>query len=216
MPEFQLPLCSICWGTFSRSERGLFVDPVTPLGFDSWLQSWFPEVPGHGSLPTLSARNIWISSRWVSAVHCQFSSLPDDIWKVMFLTVSGGSLRCFVRKFVTVFSESSSACSGIPENTRLSLMLHVWMSNTVFVKYFLYLESWLIPSVRDFIYSNSSLFSTAWKTTSCWLNCSDSHIVWNSLWSDSMRFNLASKLKSLDFRFGKQWSRQQVGRIVTA
>lgn len=32
-------------------------------------------------------------------------------WKVMFLTVSVGSFRCFVRKSITVFSRSSSTCS---------------------------------------------------------------------------------------------------------
>lgn len=45
--------------------------------------------------------------------------------------ISVQSFRCFVWKSVTISSGSSSACFGIPENTRLSLMLHAWTSKTV-------------------------------------------------------------------------------------
>ncbi len=124
------------------------------------------------------------------------SSLPSDglFRSRCFSTVSSGSFRYVLIKFLTVASGSSSADSGMPENTRLSLMLRAWRSMTVSFIFLLSSLRWVIFSVRDLTESRRDAFSAASVSTCCWLNSSDSLRDLNSRCRISTRDNLASKL----------------------
>ncbi len=67
-----------------------------------------------------------------------FAPIRWTLSKQMFSTVSSGSFRYVLIKFLTVASGSSSADSGMPENTRLSLMLRAWRSMTVSFIFFIF------------------------------------------------------------------------------
>ncbi len=103
-----------------------------------------------------------------------FAPIRWTLSKQMFSTVSSGSFRYVLIKFLTVASGSSSADSGMPENTRLSLMLRAWRSMTVSFIFLLSSLRWVIFSVRDLTESRSDAFSAASVSTCCWLNSSDS------------------------------------------
>lgn len=71
-----------------------------------------------------------------------------------------GCFRCDWRNSFAIASGSSCACLGIPEKTRLSLMLPLRLKiSFVFFSF----ESWVIPSVRDFT-----------DTIKSWILCSES------------------------------------------
>ncbi len=78
-----------------------------------------------------------------------FAPIRWTLSKQMFSTVSSGSFRYVLIKFLTVASGSSSADSGMPENTRLSLMLRAWRSMTVSFIFLFSSLRWVIFSVRD-------------------------------------------------------------------
>ncbi len=123
-----------------------------------------------------------------------FAPIRWTLSKQMFSTVSSGSFRYVLIKFLTVASGSSSADSGMPENTRLSLMLRAWRSMTVSFIFFISSLRWVIFSVRDLTESRRDAFSAASVSTCCWLNSSDSLRDLNSRCRISTRDNLASKL----------------------
>ncbi len=123
-----------------------------------------------------------------------FAPIRWTLSKQMFSTVSSGSFRYVLIKFLTVASGSSSADSGMPENTRLSLMLRAWRSMTVSFIFLLSSLRWVIFSVRDLTESRRDAFSAASVSTCCWLNSSDSLRDLNSRCRISTRDNLASKL----------------------
>ncbi len=103
-------------------------------------------------------------------------------------------LQVCLDKVLTVASGSSSADSGMPENTRLSLMLRAWRSMTVSFIFLFSSLRWVIFSVRDLTESRRDAFSAASVSTCCWLNSSDSLRDLNSRCRISTRDNLASKL----------------------
>ncbi len=103
-----------------------------------------------------------------------FAPIRWTLSKQMFSTVSSGSFRYVLIKFLTVASGSSSADSGMPENTRLSLMLRAWRSMTVSFIFLFSSLRWVIFSVRDLTESRRDAFSAASVSTCCWLNSSDS------------------------------------------
>ncbi len=98
---------------------------------------------------------------------------------------------------ITVASGSSSADSGMPENTKLSLMLRAWRSMTVSFIFLFPSLRWVTFSVRDLTESRSDAFLAASVSTCCWLNSSDSLRDLNSRCRISTRDNLASKLEYL-------------------
>ncbi len=123
-----------------------------------------------------------------------FAPIRWTLSKHMFSTVSSESFRYVLIKVLTVASGSSSADSGMPENTKLSLMLRAWRSMTVSFIFLFPSLRWVTFSVRDLTEFRSDAFSAASVSTCCWLNSSDSLRDLNSRCRISTRDNLASKL----------------------
>ncbi len=123
-----------------------------------------------------------------------FAPIRWTLSKHMFSAVSSESFRYVLIKVLTVASGSSSADSGMPENTKLSLMLRAWRSMTVSFIFLFPSLRWVTFSVRDLTESRSDAFSAASVSTCCWLNSSDSLRDLNSRCRISTRDNLASKL----------------------
>lgn len=79
---------------------------------------------------------------------------PPKRRNVMFLTTSNVSFRGMWIKCLTVVIGTSSAFSGMTENSKLSLMLQALIC-------FIFIISLVIPSLRDFTNSLRAAFSGA-------------------------------------------------------
>lgn len=137
------PLQQRLWGLPSRNffRIGKRTLCRSKISFGYW--SFTPKSVPHSSWPGLFTNIFCLKhsnfttmglSWWLSGF---FPPTQCTLCKVMLLTVYIGSFRCFI----SVFSGSFSACSEMPESTRLSLVLPAWRS----FQSLLSLEGWFIP-----------------------------------------------------------------------
>lgn len=103
--------------------------------------------------------------------------------------------------WLTIVSGSSSAISGIPENTKLSIMLWVWSSiivSLIFQFSRVILSRWISPTLWGWC-----LQQQVFAASSCCLNFIDSCSTWKSFWRIAKRASRESQLQSfvlIDFK----------------